>query len=157
MTLYICRCPHLRQAEVFTASSEAEMIRLIAEEYEQQDDAFATALEASRYDMRDAYVTDDPFDLALWIAGNEAPKATGAMRVFYRDVSIRADIEAAATRRETDDDIVYDAFDGRFTWSINGGEWTLGNREPVEADDLAHALVAAHRAIAFESAEQVDV
>lgn len=155
MTIYVCQCPHLRPASVWTAASENDVIDAIVGDTE---NSFDSALDAAQYDMRDAYVTDDPFDLALWIAGNEAPQATGAQRALFANREVVSDIEAVATcEGDRDDTIVYTAFDGRFTWFEDEGGWRLGNREPVEADDLAHALVDAHRAIAFERAEQIDV
>lgn len=155
MTLYICQCPHLLPAKVWTAGSEGEAIRILQDNSENE---FTTAIEAASYDMREAYVTDDPLDLYLWISGNRNAQDTKARRAFFASRSIESDIEAIATLDNDSDETRYVAFDGQFTWFDNDREWTLGNQEPVEADDLVHALCEASLVIAFrDNMEQDDV
>lgn len=134
--IYICQCPHQMPAKVWTATNEADALSLM----EGDADNLADAVQD---DMRDAYVTDDVVDMLLWIDSAEAPRATKARAAFNRCRDVRAAVEALAIEVEDGGDVIATAFDGRFTWAENECEWTLGNRPPVEADDLFSALCAA--------------
>lgn len=143
--LYICQCPHLAPAKIWTADSEDEIIALIVGD---TDNEFDSALDAARYDMRDAYITDDVFDLWLWVNGDRNAVATGAPGRFLANRSIRFEIEAMATEDPNSDDVIYTAFDGQMRFDENEGEFTLGNQPPVEAHDLVDAMLAAALTIA---------
>lgn len=156
MTTYICRCPHRLPATIWTADSEAQALALLNDENDgDHDDVRVAAAD----DMRDAYVTDDVLDLFAWIAFTPAAQESGAQRAFFTSREIRADVEALATLVDhPGDDDLYSAFEGRFIWSDDDGEWRLENQPPVEADDLFHAICDASLVLARrDDIEQQDV
>lgn len=155
MTVYICQCPHNLPAKIWTANTQAEALSLIVGDTE---NTFDTLLDAARYDMRDAYVTDDALDLYVWASAAEAPVAIQATNQYLKNIDLKYDVEALATRKADADDIVYTAFDGAFTYNEDEAEWRLGNQPAVEAESLFAALCEAYLAMALaNNMEQIDV
>lgn len=157
MTIYICQCPHNGQAKVWTADDETAALDAINADFERRNSetSFDVLSEAAAYDQQDAYVTSDPLDLYLWISTELAPRRTRAEQAFFSDHSIVGHLREMMTRTETDDDTIYTAFDGEFRWSDDQQEWTLGNAEPVEADNVTAALCAA--ALARAKRDQIEI
>ena len=129
MTIYICQIPMTSApAKCWEAETKAEAIEACAFHHDQLHDC-SDLDEAVHHDRRDAFVSGDLMELYAWVATHEDRVNNRMLSAFRR--AFETQVEELAEAGEV--------FGLPFRWDDEEFEFTVGNSEPAEAEDLYSA------------------